>query len=122
MNDIEVTVSTPPRVISTTTSSKRKGEHSEPEPKQKCVANQDKDIREPSKQVVQVVPAETRWFPDPCPIPNSFSQITRQAIEQGQLTGNMKTRLLREAAMFYFDICSGGSSTEYITMAKTLCK
>ena len=36
--------------------------------------------------------------------------------------GNMKTRLLREAAMFYFGICSGGSSTEYITIAKTLCK
>ena len=24
--------------------------------------------------------------------------------------------------MFYFGICSGGSSSEYITMAKTLCK
>lgn len=46
----------------------------------------------------------------------------RQAIEQGQLTGNTKTRLLREAAMFYFGICCGGSSTEYITIAKTLCK
>ena len=123
LSDVEVTVSTPPRVISsTTTSSKWKGEHSEPEPKRKCVANQNKDNCEPSKQVVPVVQPETRRLPDPCPLPNSFSGIARQAIEQGQLTGNMKTRLLREAAMFYFGICSGGSSSEYITMAKTLCK
>ena len=64
-----------------------------------------------------LVQAETQRLPDPCPLPNSFSRITHQAIEQGQLSGNMKTRLLREAVMFYFGICSGGSSTEYITIA-----
>ena len=119
MSDVEVT---PPRVISATTSSKRKGEDFEPESKRKRAAYSDEDNCEPSKPVIPVVPAETRCLPDPCPLPNSFSRITRQAIEQGKLTGNAKTRLLQEAAMFYFGICSGGSSTEYITIAKTLCQ
>ena len=134
MNDVELAVSTPPRIISTTTSSKQKAEPSEPEPKRRHVTNQDEDDYEPSKQVIPAVPTETRCLPDPCvptetrrlpdpcPLPNSFSRVTRQAIEQGQLTGNMKTRLLRESAMFYFGICSGGSSSKYITIAKTLCK
>ena len=120
MSDLEV--STPLRVVSTPMPCKRKGEHSEPEPKRKPVAHQDKENRELNIQVIPVVPTATRRLLDPCPVPNSFSRVTLQAIEKKQLKGNLKTRLLREAAMFYFGICSGGLSSEYITIAKTLCK
>lgn len=66
MNNVELAVSIPPRIISTTTSSKQKPEPSETEHKRRRVANQDKDDYESSKQVVPAVPRETWCLPDPC--------------------------------------------------------
>ncbi len=59
---------------------------------------------------------------DPCPLPNTLTPITKQAVEQGKLTGNIKLRLLREASLFYHGICPQPTATEYVAMAKTLCQ
>ena len=63
-------------------------------------------------------------LPDPCPLPTTFSKKTRQAIETGNISGNAKTRLLREAALFYYSLCDGcntGVSSTYVTIARALC-
>ena len=44
------------------------------------------------------------------------------AIEREDLLGTAKTRMLREAATFYFGACSGRCASDYITIAKTLCR
>ena len=47
-----------------------------------------------------------------------FHKKTIDAIEQGNLLGTAKTRLLREATTYYyFGVCSGGAS-DYITIPK----
>ncbi len=61
-------------------------------------------------------------LPDPCPLPNSLTPKTKQAVEQGELAGHIKLRLLREASCFYQGICPQPTATEYVTMAKTLCQ
>ncbi len=55
---------------------------------------------------------------NPCPLPNTLTPITKQAVEQ--LTGNIKLRLLREASLFYHGICPQPTATEYVAMAKTV--
>lgn len=60
-------------------------------------------------------------LPDPCPLPTNFSEATIKAIQTGKLIGNLKLRLTREAASFYYGICPNPTSAEYTTKARTLC-
>ncbi len=66
---------------------------------------------------------KSNTFPEPCPVPprSSFSKRTCQAIDKGNITGNAKLRLLREAAMYYYSLTGENTSTPYVTIAKTLC-
>ena len=60
-------------------------------------------------------------LPEPCPLPTNFTEATIKAIQNGKLTGNLRIRLTREAASFYYGICPKPTSAEYTIMAKTLC-
>ena len=73
------------------------------------------------KEPYKIQAAKQLRLPDPCPLPHNFSLITTKAIENNSLKGNVKLRLTREAASFYYGICPKPTSTEYINMAKTLC-
>ena len=63
-------------------------------------------------------------FPDPFPLPTTFSKKTHQAIEKGNISGTSKTRLLREAAHFYYSLCDGSNpvaSSTYVAIGQALC-
>ena len=47
--------------------------------------------------------------------------ITTKAIENNSLKRNMRLRLTREPASFYFGICPKPTPTEYTIMVRTLC-
>ena len=69
-----------------------------------------------------IVPVNQRRLPVPCPVPyNCFSQDVVQAIDNNQITGIFKIRLIRQAASFYCGICPKPTHEEYMTMARTLC-
>ena len=122
----DISVSTPPQdfvICSTPVSSgKRKSDFHNPVPKRTPPMNCEK-----GKSTSDVTPTtpntSTCRLPEPCPLPSTYSRKTTEAIEQGNLLGTAKTRLLREAATFYFGICSGRCcSSDYVTIAKTLCR
>ena len=69
-------------------------------------------------QKVTVVTTGSR-LPEPCPLP-IFSERTKEIISSG-IKGNDRFFLLREAVIFYEEICPHPSPTEYTIMAKTLC-
>ncbi len=100
---------------------KRKQDFPDPAPKRKQTLSPDKENRDPDKTPTRSN-TSVRRLPEPCPLPSSFSQKTIDAIERGDLLGTAKTRMLREAATFYFGICSGRYFSDYTTIAKTLCK
>lgn len=83
-------------------------------------------LQDKEKQVVHVASMTTqeneRRLPEPCPVPySSFSQDVIEAIEKGQVKGNFRVRLIRQAADFYYGMCPHPNHFEYVTMAKTLC-
>lgn len=100
---------------------KRKQDFPDPVPKRKLTLSPDKENRDPDKTPTRPDTSVCR-LPEPCPLPNTFSRKTMDAIERGELLGTAKTRMSREAAAFYFGVCSGRCSSDYITIAKTLCK
>ena len=61
-------------------------------------------------------------LPVPCPLPTNFTKQVTNAIKNNQLKGVMKTRLLRQAAVFYWGLCPRPTHDEYVTMAVTLCE
>lgn len=121
----DLSVSSPPQdlVISSTPVPplKRKQDFPDPVPKRKPTLNPDKENRDPDKTPTRP-DTSVRRLPEPCPLPNTFSRKTIDAIERGDLLGTAKTRMLREAATFYFGVCSGRCASDYITVAKTLCR
>ena len=60
----------------------------------------------PTKRIVIPARPDTSvcCLPELCPLPNTFSRTTIDAIEQGQLLATAKTRMLRETATFYFGV------------------
>ena len=69
-----------------------------------------------------MVQLNQRRLPAPCPIPyHCFSEDVIQALDNNQITGIFKIRLLRQAASFYHGICPKPTHDEYVSMAKTLC-
>ena len=62
-------------------------------------------------------------LPVPCPLPTNFTKQVTNAIKNNQLKGVMKTRLLRQAAVFYWGLVSTAhTQDEYVTMAMTVWK
>ena len=59
--------------------------------------------------------------PVPCPVLTNFTPNVLQAIENKQLLGIMKTRLLRQAASFYWGLCPRPTHDEYVAMSIALC-
>ena len=80
---------------------KRKQDFPDPVPKRKPTLNPDKENRDPDKTPTRP-DTSVRRLPELCPLPNTFSRKTIDAIERGDLLGTAKTRMLREAATFYF--------------------
>ena len=72
--------------------------------------------KEPVQHKVQAI--EQIRLPNPCPLPNNFSMVTTKAIENNTLKGNVRLRMTREAAAFYYGICPKPAPTEYTIMAK----
>lgn len=69
-----------------------------------------------------IVPVNQRKLPEPCPVPyNCFSEDVIRAIDNNQITGIIKIRLIRQAASFYCGICPKPTHDDYVNMAKTLC-
>ena len=101
---------------------KRKQDFPDPVPKRKPTLSPDKENHDPDKTPTRPDTSVSCRLPEPCLLPNTFSRKTTDAIERGDLLGTAKTRMLREAATFYFGVCSGRCSSDYITIAKTLCK
>ena len=60
-------------------------------------------------------------LPVPCPVPATFTPDVLRAIENNQLLGVMKTRLLRQAAGFYWGLCPRPTHDEYVAMSMSLC-
>ena len=77
------------------------------------------DLEVEKKHKLQAI--EQIRLPNPCPLPNNFSMVTTKAIENNTLKGNIRLRMTREAAAFYYGICPKPTPTEYTIMAKTLC-
>ena len=121
----DLSVSSPPQDLVKTSTPvpplKRKQDFPDPVPKRKRALSPDKENHDPDKTPTRPDTSVCR-LPEPCPLPNTFSRKTMDAIERGELLGTAKTRMLREAATFYFGVCSGRYSSDYITIAKTLCK
>lgn len=59
-------------------------------------------------------------LPVPCPLPTNFTKKVTNAIQNNQVKGVLKTRLLRQAAAFYWGLCPRPTHDEYVTMAVTL--
>ena len=57
----------------------------------------------------------------PCPVLTNFTPNVLRAIENKQLLGIMKTRLLRQAASFYWGLCPRPTHDEYVAMSIALC-
>ena len=107
----DLSVSTPPPqdlVISSTPVPplKHKYDYSDPIPKRKPPMNPDKKKCDPDKTPTRPDTSVCR-LPEPYTLPNTYSEKTIEVIEQGDSVGTAKTRLLREAATFYFGVCSG---------------
>lgn len=80
------------------------------------------DLEQPEQELKpNVVKASTLRLPEPCPLPTNFTTITTTAIENGEIEGLKKLRLLREATSFYRGICPNPTKAEYATMSKALC-
>lgn len=62
-----------------------------------------------------------RRLPSPCPVPDVFSERVMKAIENGDIQGNTKLALIREAGLFYYGICPNPTGAEYDVMSRTLC-
>lgn len=98
-------------MICTPVSKKQLDENGEPTPTQPVKESHQSALKQ-----------ESNNFSDPCPISNTFSRKTLTAIERGAIDGNVKTRLLRKAAIFYYSLCNSTFSTpNYVTIVKTLC-
>ena len=61
-------------------------------------------------------------LPSPCPIPTNFTTDITSAIAEDKLRGVLKTRLLRQAAQFYWGLCPRPDHNEYIARASALCE
>ena len=68
------------------------------------------------------VQQDERRLPSPCPLPSTFTKPTLESIANEQLMGNMKIRLLREAATYYHGLCPRPNQTEYTSMSQMLCE
>ena len=81
------------------------------------------DVKESpsSKTPIIVTQLKQLRLPVPCPVPTKFTKDVANAIKNNQLKGIMKTRLLRQAATFYWGLCPWPTHDEYVTMAVTLC-
>lgn len=71
---------------------------------------------------IKIVQQDERRLPVPCPFPSTLTKATLEAIANEQLMGNMKIRLLREAATYYHGLCPRPNQTEYTSMAQMLCE
>ena len=123
-NDLSVSTPPPKDLITSSTPVpplRQKYDCPDPVPKEKPPVNPDKEECDPDDMPTKPG-TSVRYLPEPCPVPTTFSRKTMEAIEKGALVGNAKIRLLREAGMFYFGVCSGRCSSDYITIAKTLCR
>ena len=76
----------------------------------------------PVSRAAVVAQVKQLRLPVPCPLPTNFTKQVTNAIKNNQLKGVMKTRLLRQAAVFYWGLCPRPTHGEYITMAVTLCE
>ena len=110
MDDMDLDyIETQNQQISTPIPSKQLDEASgEPEPSRKALENSKPILIKPEID-------QQCTLPDPRPLPTTFSKKTLQAIEKGNLSGNAKTRLLREAALFYYGLCDVGSGNRVHT-------
>ena len=61
-------------------------------------------------------------LPTPCPLPDNFDGIVRQAIRTKSVKGGIKIRLIRQAGQFYYHLCPQPTPSEYQCMAVTLCE
>ena len=62
-----------------------------------------------------------RRLPAQCPVPYDYFSDVIKAIDNSQITGIFKIRLIRQAASFYHGMCPKLTHDEYVGMAKTLC-
>ena len=67
------------------------------------------DVKESpsSKTPIIVTQLKQLRLPVPCPVPTKFTKDVANAIKNNQLKGIMKTRLLRQAATFYWGCVHG---------------
>ena len=123
-DDLSVSTTPPQDLVSSSTPVpplKRKYDYPDPVPKRKPPMNPDKENCDPDKMPTRPDTSVCR-LPKLCPLPITISQKTIEAIEQGDLVGTAKTRLLREAATVYFGVCFGCCSLDFITITKELCR
>ena len=64
---------------------------------------------------------ERSKLPTPCPLPDNFDGYVKQAIKTDKIIGDVKLRLIRQAAKFYNQLCPQPNPDEYQQMAITLC-
>ena len=89
-------------------------------PPLKSNGNSDKGCT-PANTASAVMQVKQLRLPVPCPVPTNFTPNVLRAIENKQLLGIMKTRLLRQAASFYWGLCPRPTHDEYVAMSITLC-
>ena len=75
----------------------------------------------PANAASAVMQVKQLRLPVPCPTPTTFTPNILRAIENKQLLGITKTRLLREATSFYWGLCPRPTHDEYVAMATALC-
>ena len=64
---------------------------------------------------------QSKRLPNPCPIPPAFTPAVYNCIIKKEISGNLKYRMLRESASFYYGLCPDPTPSEYQEMAKSLC-
>ena len=65
-------------------------------------------------------PSDEKRLPTPCPLP-TFTPKVQAGVKAGTVKGDLKLRLLRESAMFFYGMCPRPLPKEYQAMAITLC-
>lgn len=77
------------------------------------------DQPKPSPKI-SILSSDEKRLPIPCPLP-TFTPKVETGMKIGAIKGDLKLRLLRESAMFYYGLCPRPTQKEYQVISIALC-